>query len=149
VSNDHDKSKKKRNRKNIARVKRRDRKKVINSDSLPPANSGRRTRTYGGRLGLLRSIGFSSYNQYLASDLWAGIRQRVFDRYGRSCKVCGGSATQVHHLWYSRWCLLGEEISPLVPLCRTCHYQVEFTPDGQKRDLMGSWKAYCCLAGIS
>lgn len=52
---------------------------------------------YNRRNKVLRGLRFASYEEYLASPLWAEIRDRKLASEGRRCFACGGTATQVHH----------------------------------------------------
>lgn len=87
--------------------------------------------SYNGRLKSLLELGFSSYEEYLASELWAGIRRRVLDRDKGVCRLCKGPANQVHHLWYGYSDLIGKKLSNLKSICNDCHQDVEFE-DGKK-----------------
>lgn len=55
-------------------------------------------------------------------------------KWGRSCLVCGGQATQVHH-WIKKSQSLNTRwnIDNGVPVCQTCHYVLEHSPDIKKR----------------
>lgn len=89
---------------------------------------------YGERESILREMGFPSYAAYLASDLWASIRERVLARDGRRCRLCPREASQVHHTKYSRAVLLGRDLKWLAAICGGCHRFVEFDPKtGKKR----------------
>lgn len=69
----------------------------------------------------LRRLGFVSYKQYLASDLWKSIRQRVLDRDGGKCVRCQKPAKTVHHPHYSYDVMRGERIEALTSACGGCH----------------------------
>lgn len=70
----------------------------------------------------LARLGFGSYQQYLASPLWQSIRQRVFEKKGRTCLSCGTNrATEVHHRQYDVATLRGETLKHLDPICGHCH----------------------------
>lgn len=56
-----------------------------------------------------------------SSPTWKKIRREVFKAVGRACQACGGKATQVHHRDYRPRVLSGEDLLPLVALCRPCH----------------------------
>jgi hypothetical protein len=82
----------------------------------------------------LRSLGFTSYEAYLASDLWAAIRERVLTRDRRRCRLCPREASQIHHTKYTRDALLGKDLKWLAAICGGCHRYVEFDPrTGKKR----------------
>jgi 5-methylcytosine-specific restriction endonuclease McrA len=82
----------------------------------------------------LRSCGCKTYSEYLKSELWNLIRQNVFKRKKRQCVICCKTASHVHHRNYNRETILGTDIRALVPLCRSCHIEIEFT-DGKKNSL--------------
>jgi hypothetical protein len=79
-----------------------------------------------------RELGFNSYDDYLASPLWRGIRQRVYDLRGRVCLKCKKRpGTQIHHTDYELETMRGERIDTLEPICGECH-QREHGLDGRK-----------------
>ena len=80
-----------------------------------------------------KSLGFASYNDYLKSDLWLGIRQSVLDRAGGRCECCGRPAQCVHHFLYHIGVMTGKSLDSLVALCMGCHKAGEFTREGNKR----------------
>src|SRR5688572_32003249 len=65
----------------------------------------------------LKELGFSSYAEYLQSDLWATIRARVLDRDNHTCVFCSKPARQVHHRRYGVHILAGRDLMPLKSLC--------------------------------
>jgi hypothetical protein len=79
----------------------------------------------------LKKLGFQNYREYLASEMWASIRARIFAYHGRSCKRCGGFATQIHHKEYTMKAMTGENRGLLVPLCGPCHEFCEW--DGNRK----------------
>ncbi len=76
-----------------------------------------------------------SYQDYLKSDLWQDVRARVLRRDNGVCRICGGTATQVHHTCYSAAALEGRSLVGLFAICRPCHAFVEFRQDGSKAHL--------------
>src|SRR5690348_9129199 len=71
----------------------------------------------------LRSVGFSSYADYLKSDHWREFKVK-YRASGASvwCAVCGGGGIQLHHHTYER---LGCELpTDVTPLCRGHHEAV-------------------------
>lgn len=92
-------------------------------------------RSYQSRAWFLKKLGFGSYSDYLASELWRGIRERVFEIKGHSCYCCGRYATQAHHTRYHENDLLGNTLRFIHPICATCHREVEFD-DGAKATLL-------------
>jgi hypothetical protein len=83
----------------------------------------------------LKHLGFQSYQEYLQSDLWKSIRERVLVRDNRICKACNAQANTVHHLIYNFKVLSGEFDDALVALCIDCHKRIEFDRNDKKRDL--------------
>lgn len=83
----------------------------------------------------LRQIGFSSYAEYLDSDLWRHIRRKVFRSKGRRCCICDEPAQHIHHSRYAVEDLMGTKHDHLWPLCPTCHRGIEFDDSGKKRML--------------
>jgi hypothetical protein len=87
---------------------------------------------YKVRAEVVIELGFSSYQDYLASELWSGIRNAVMDRDCKTCGICRRPATHVHHLRYTKTVLLGLNLDQLVCLCARCHKRLEFKPNGRK-----------------
>lgn len=94
-----------------------------------------RKLSYGARNALLRRWGYPSYGAYLASELWASIRERALAKWGRACWCCGrdDAPVQVHHLSYTKGNLSGRHIRGLRPVCAGCHVEVEFVEIGGRR----------------
>jgi hypothetical protein len=82
---------------------------------------------------VLKRLGFPSYWSYLMSDLWSTIRTRVLVLKGTECRCCLNRASEIHHTSYSREVLVGMDLEPLIPLCKSCHYKVEFDSRDRKR----------------
>jgi hypothetical protein len=80
----------------------------------------------------LKQLGFESYADYLKSDLWRGIRQRVLDRDENHCWCCPKKARQVHHKSYALAVMEGKDLEPLISICRGCHKHIEFKDEGGK-----------------
>lgn len=80
---------------------------------------------YQQRNALLREMGYPTYADYLASDLWQTIRRRVLAAHRYNCGLCSGRAVQVHHIRYTREAILGQGITHFVPVCRSCHERHE------------------------
>lgn len=83
---------------------------------------------------ILRGIGFASYADYLASDLWKGIRRRVLALHGK-CSRCRKKASRVHHTAYDYDTMAGINLTKLRAVCNHCHEQAEFKENGQKSTL--------------
>ena len=62
----------------------------------------------------------SEYQEYIKSQEWQEVRQKIFKRDNFRCVKCGASKNlQVHHITYEN---LGEEkYADLVTLCNDCH----------------------------
>ena len=89
-------------------------------------------KPYANRNRRLHNAGFESYPDYLASDLWAEIRERVLDRDGRKCRFCGDAANQAHHGNYTNAALSGKSIDGIRSVCGSCHKFIEIKQDGSK-----------------
>ena len=83
----------------------------------------------------LARMGFATYSDYLASDLWAAIRTRVLERDNCTCCVCKREAETVHHKKYDDATMDGRRIDTMVSLCNACHYAIEFGDCGNKTGL--------------
>lgn len=92
-------------------------------------------KTYADRNFELRAMGFPTYKDYLASELWSSIQGRAWLELGDRCLICSQAAQHLHHVNYDRETLEGVTLSGLAPLCGGCHLKVEFTKRGQKRKL--------------
>jgi hypothetical protein len=65
------------------------------------------------------------YREYLASEEWGEIRQKVFFRSNGFCEACGvKQATEVHHRTYER--VGNESLLDLVATCSDCHHKIHF-----------------------
>lgn len=103
--------------------------------------------TYTLRNRLLCSLGYSSYDDYLESELWAEIKDAVLDRDRWRCRVCDAQATAVHHTDYNRETLLGDSFDGLVSICHGCHAKIELDRNGNKRPLFKAMMVYFRLVG--
>lgn len=88
---------------------------------------------YRQRNELLKEMGFSSYRDYLDSDLWREIkRKKLTKTVAVRCRIClRNNATTLHHTSYDQSVMTGEDLEPLVPICRWCHKAIEF--DGERK----------------
>ena len=77
---------------------------------------------------VLKLLGYETYNVYLQSELWKGIRAKVLKNASCSCG-CGRRANQVHHKSYTEANLTGNTQRGLVPINASCHYLIEFQED--------------------
>ena len=73
------------------------------------------------RLDSLHALGFNSHTQYLRSERWSCIRQRVLERDEFRCIGCGKKANQVHHSSYDYATMSGENLLHLSSSCGKCH----------------------------
>ena|ERR1041385_6770925 len=68
----------------------------------------------------LKQHGFLTYSQYLITQHWQDLRQRLFNVRGKKCERCDSEKEiEIHHKTYER--IGKEELSDLLILCRTCH----------------------------
>lgn len=67
--------------------------------------------------------GRNQYLNYLQSQEWQEVRERVFKQRGRKCERCNedlrGKKADVHHKHYRN--LFNEKLEDLEVLCRPCH----------------------------
>lgn len=92
---------------------------------------------YGIRRAALQTLGFTSYLEYLDSQLWRDVRTSLLKNRGWECELCGDEATQVHHQHYGVDDLSGNRFDYLVAICAGCHHCVEFDSNGKKRSAAG------------
>jgi hypothetical protein len=97
---------------------------------------------YRDRDKLLKEMGYKTYRDYLAGELWKTIKAAGFEKHGDTCRLCPKKAVALHHVSYCMDVLKGLDLSKLVPLCDDCHYAVEFWPSGRKRTFGASLKMY-------
>ena len=97
---------------------------------------------YQSRQIALQDLGFSSYRDYLNSELWLEIRRKVYKAKGNACFLCGLPATELHHNRYHRNDLAGKKIKYINPICRECHTTIEFQKDGSKGTVQQAKKAF-------
>jgi hypothetical protein len=91
----------------------------------------RSKRTFWGKL---RSLGYTTYGEYLESDHWKEVRSWFWARNkNRHCRGCSGKPEQIHHVTYKR--LGAEKPYDLVAVCRSCHEAVHESelPNGRLR----------------
>lgn len=67
--------------------------------------------------------GNPEYERYIHSAGWRQLAKNRLETDDYICPVCGGEATDVHHLTYERFG--HESLDDLVSLCRKCHNQAE------------------------
>jgi hypothetical protein len=67
--------------------------------------------------------GNPEYERYIHSSQWRQTADKRLELDEHICCVCGGKATDVHHLTYDRFG--NEAMDDLVSLCRKCHGQAE------------------------
>ena len=104
----------------------------------------RKPTGYGERLVSLKTLGFKDYAEYLKSDLWGIVRMKVMQG-NPTCSLCPRPADQVHHLSYTVADLIGETLDQLKPICKGCHYRVEFHLK-RKRTFREATLAYLSMA---
>jgi hypothetical protein len=96
---------------------------------------------YLGRAIVLKELGFSTYREYLQSDLWKSIRKRVCKIKGDACFLCGNKATELHHNSYRYKDLVGKRLRYINPICHSCHGKIEFD-DGEKVSVFKAAKSF-------
>ena len=66
----------------------------------------------------LSRLRFATYRDYLKSDLWRSIRDKLLPA---TCECCSEPATVVHHTSYALDVMKGENKIHLHPVCNSCH----------------------------
>lgn len=95
--------------------------------------------------GKLRSLGFSTYDEYLSSEWWALFRRCYKNsKKQQSCLVCNETHVELHHVSYSR--LGAEKLTDVVPLCRFHHEAVH---KWLKENRVGVEFTYAAIAAFS
>ena len=82
-------------------------------------------REYETRLKALKTLGYSTYHEYLLSDIWTKIRATHLKNLP-NCFVCNKLATEIHHASYDVKVLTGENLYSLHSICRDCHFAGEY-----------------------
>lgn len=68
------------------------------------------------------SLGYKSYQEYLASDYWKEKRKWILFVLGNKCSKCESNQdVQVHHKNYDS--VGNENIHDVILLCRKCHQE--------------------------
>ena len=104
---------------------------------MEPVKMRRGEKPYRFRNRCLSALGYDSYESYLDSCLWSGLRRTVYERDRYSCQSCGDKADAVHHVEYTWENLSGRSVDGMVAICRTCHSLIEFDERGKKRFFSG------------
>lgn len=68
-------------------------------------------------------------SSYLKSNIWYLLRDFLLPDY---CYICKTKAECLHHSVYDDFVLRGLDISYLIPLCNSCHQEIEFDETGHK-----------------
>ena len=79
------------------------------------------------------TLGFRSYQQYLASPRWRLIKAQELRKAGGKCAACGEDTRTIHHRDYRPRVLRGEDRAALVALCQPCHNSVHYAAKRQER----------------
>jgi hypothetical protein len=67
------------------------------------------------------------YKQYLKSDKWKAIRNKILEKFNGTCVVCDAQTqVDVHHKTYKN--IGHENEDDLIVLCRTCHAKFHEKP---------------------
>ncbi len=68
--------------------------------------------------------GVKKYEDFLQTEYWAAVRLKVFRRDKFTCQVCGSKKEiQAHHMTYSIYKKEHLNLSQLMTLCQSCHYE--------------------------
>lgn len=113
------------------RKPKRPKKKRGKADSFEKENG----LSYASRNRILKTLGYTSYRNYLNGAVWKSIRKRVFASIGRDCVICRHKATALHHSRYHADDLTGKTLEFIFPICSLCHTDVEFSDGGRKKSM--------------
>lgn len=73
------------------------------------------------------------FYQYIKTQAWEEMRQKVFRRDGFKCVICGEAKNlNVHHITYEN--LGAEKASDLVTLCQFCHEDIHNGKPSERMD---------------
>ncbi len=75
---------------------------------------------------ILKQKGFSSYSEFLNSDLWKQLKAKMLKaRIPYNCICCNSNhLLQLHHRKYKKDDLLKLRITNLCWVCRSCHEEI-------------------------
>jgi len=65
-----------------------------------------------------------SYREFLDSEDWQKMRNKVMARDKHTCQICGAKATEVHHKAYTTRRYHLENLDNLIAICRKCHENI-------------------------
>jgi len=71
---------------------------------------------------------YHDYQAYLDSMAWRDLRFGVMERDGEKCRVCGKTASQVHHHKYPK-CYADDCEDNCIAICKECHQRVHGLAD--------------------
>ena len=78
----------------------------------------------------LSRVNFNDYSEYLSSNLWKNIRNKVLNRSKGRCELCTRKAKlEVYHRGYTLFALLGKRLDSLIACCDLCHREKSFEND--------------------
>lgn len=77
-----------------------------------------------------RNLVYEEYNEYLKTEHWIKLRNKITNRDGNICQICGDRSEVVHHLTYAH--VRKEKDFELISLCQKCHWNEYHSPDAKK-----------------
>lgn len=76
----------------------------------------------------------STYDVYIHSEEWQGVKNRYYRQYGRKCAACGSvNRVHLHHMYYGNFGK--EEDADLIPLCAK-HHEEYHAKNGTQRNMI-------------
>lgn len=104
-------------------------------------------RQFGVRNRLLKELGLKNYQEYLKSNIWKQIKQKIANRrtkqkdFWKKCMICGSTRyIQIHHVKYTK--IKEVSLHALRPLCNRCHQQIHIISLSSNLSLRVSIKAW-------
>lgn len=87
------------------------------------------------------------YQEYITSPEWEAKREQKLEEQDHTCEICGGRATQAHHLHYRT--LGNESMEDLQALCWECHQKEHPEKDKKKKqEARMAWRGEVSLSQV-
>jgi 5-methylcytosine-specific restriction endonuclease McrA len=101
------------------KIKKKKSKKSLNKSWRDVASGKKISRKKKDKKIVVERIKVENYYLYLKQPHWIFRRYLYWSMHKKICEMCGGKASDIHHLNYKH--LYGELDEDLMPVCRQCH----------------------------